>query len=509
MKNPALFSESVGGVVAGISAPIKGLNTQSSLAGLSPDYAIQLDNWICQPDSLVTRLGCANHVTGFASNPKTLMVYSSATSVKMFAASANGIYDVTSPGVVGAAVIALTSGYGNSVNFATSAGQYLVYCNGVDSAKQYDGTTWSASGVTGPALTSLKAAEAYRQRLFFLQNDFLGFYYLGADAIGGAATAFRIGSLCRRGGEVTAQGTWTIDGGSGPDDHYVLYTSEGELVVFRGSDPAVLANWTYVGTYYIGRPTGTECLKKFGGDLLILSENGIIPMSTLSLSTTRDYQNTLTSRIQPTIANASALYGSQPGWKIHPIPRLSLLLVNSPTSSSLSTQYVYHTVSKGWSTFSGWNAADFIEFNGSTYLTTGTSVVKAFTGFTDYGSAITAICDTAYNRFGTRQQQQLSLIRAIFAASTNVSYTLGIAQDFSGNYSENFYAGSNANVGFWDSGLWDTAAWGGSFNLRRDWVTIASEGGIALSTRFKVQAKDSAVVLLALDYKLNSQGLLF
>jgi len=500
--------------VNGIAAPIKGLNTLSPIAGLSPEYAIQLDNFICQPDAIIMRTGAADHKTGFATAPKTLMAYTSATANQLFAANANGIFNATAAGAIGASVAACTSGFGVSVNFATSAGQFMYFVNGVDTPKLYDGTTWvavtgaSVPAITGPTTTTLKSVETYRQRLFFLQNDFLGFYYMPADSVGGAAGAFRIGSLCRRGGEVVAHGTWSIDGGSGPDDHYVLATSEGEIVVFKGSDPAVAANWTYIGTYYVGKPAGVNCFAKYGGDLLYLCENGLIPMSELPQSTTRNYERTVTNKIQPTISRAFALYGTVAGWRVNVIPRLSLILINIPRDSVTSIQLVYNTVSKGWSSFSMWNAADFIDYAGATYFSTGNVVALAFTGTADFGNAITAVCDTSYNRFGTRTQLFPLEVRVLHATSSPCFYTAGVAQDFSGIYAESTYGFSGLSSGRWDSALWDLSAWGGEFTLRKDWVTLAARSGIAISTRFKVTSKDATVILLAIDYKFADQGLI-
>ena len=505
--------DEAGGRVDGIVAPVKGLNTQTALAGLGQDFAITLDNWICQPDSLVSRLGATSHATGFASAPKTLFMHSSATGVETFAACASGIFDVSGTGAIGAAVAACTSGYGKAVNFGISSGQYVYFCNGVDTPKLYNGTTWvsvtgaSAPAITGPTTTNLIDVETYRQRLYFLHKDYLGFYYLPADSVGGAAAAFNIGSLCRLGGKVVAHATWSIDAGSGPDDAYVLATSEGEVVVFRGNDPAVPANWVYVGTYFIGKPLGQNCFAKFGGDLLYLCENGLIPASSITQGVTQNYRQALTLNIQPTIAAAAQVYGANLGWQVVVYPKLNLILINVPVSSTMSLQYVYNTMSKAWSTFSNWNAASFVSSNGALYFSTGTLVAQAFNGYADFGANIEATCDTSYNRFRTRSQLQLSLIRALFASTGPVGYTIGVARDFSGNYKESTFSANGTTAGLWDSGLWDTAIWGGGFELRKDWITIASRGGLALSTRFKVATKTSSVVLLALDYKFAEQGL--
>lgn len=513
MRRSPNMVDQVGGHSDGIIAPVAGLNTQSALAGLSTDYAITLDNWICQPDSLVTRLGATSHATGFASSPKTLMRHSSATAAKVFAACASGIFDVTSTGAIGASVAACTSGFGKAVNFGISSGQYMYFCNGVDTPKLYDGTTWvsvtgvSAPAITGPTTTALFDVETYRQRLYFLHTDFLGFYYLPADSVGGAATAFRIGSLCRLGGKVVAHGTWSIDGGSGPDDHYALATSNGEVVVFHGSDPAVVANWTYVGTYYLGKPLGQNCFTKFGGDLLYLCENGLIPASSIVQSASLNYAKALTARIQPTIAAAAQAYGANSGWQVIVYPRQSLILLNVPLSSTRSIQYVYNSLSKGWSTFSGWNAASFLVSGDAVYFATGSIVAQAFNGASDFGANIEAICDTSYSRFGTREQLQPILSRALFASNGPVSYSMGLAQDFSGNYLENSFPASSTTAGVWDSGLWDTAIWGGGFELRRDWVTLSARGGLALSTRFRVSSLTSSTIFLSVGHKFAEQGL--
>ena len=503
------YYDEVAGHEDGTISPTRGLNTQSPLAGLAQNFAIKLDNWVCQPDAIVTRSGAADHATGFATNPKTLMVYSSGTQSQMFAANSSGIFNVSTPGAIGAAVIALTNGQGDSVNFATSAGQFLLFANGVDTAKLYDGTTWSASAITGPATSTLFNAETYRSRLFLLQNNFLGFYYLPADSVAGAATAFRIGAVCRLGGFAVGQGTWTIDGGTGPDDYYVVATSNGELVIYKGSDPAVVANWVFIGTYFLGKPVGTNCFAKLGGDLLYFSENGVIPLSTILQSTNKNYVAALTYNIQPSISTAAVRARGAPGWKIHVIPRLSLVLLNVPPQAGnlKATQFVFNSYSKGWSTFSEWDAADFIDFNNDTYSSTGLKIVKCFTGTADFGANIVAICDTAYNRFKTRRQLKPILVRALFASTNLVPYTIGIAQDFSGLYQENTYGVSPVSAGLWNSGLWNVAIWGGEFTLRKDWVTVAAAGGLALSTRFKVSSNIASTLLLTIDYKFAPQGL--
>jgi hypothetical protein len=77
------------------------------------------------------------------------MEWAGPSSRKMFAAKSTDIYDVTTPGAVGAAVVSsLSSAYWQTVNFTTAGGSFLVLCNGADSVRNYDGTTWTTPSIS-------------------------------------------------------------------------------------------------------------------------------------------------------------------------------------------------------------------------------------------------------------------------------------------------------------------------------------------------------------------------
>lgn len=50
--------------------------------------------------------------------------------------------------------------------------------------------------------------------------------------------------------------TWTLDSGEGLDDYLVVTTSEGQVGVFRGTDPTSVATWGLVGVWNLGEPIG-------------------------------------------------------------------------------------------------------------------------------------------------------------------------------------------------------------------------------------------------------------
>jgi hypothetical protein len=136
-------------------APIGGLNARDALAAMPPNDAVTLDNLFPTPTTVDLRKGFNKIVTGIAASVESLMPYNQPTGTsKLFAAASTKIYDVTTTGVVGAAVV---TGRANArwqhVNFGTTGGQYLFCVNGVDPALLYNGTNWISTATTATAQT--------------------------------------------------------------------------------------------------------------------------------------------------------------------------------------------------------------------------------------------------------------------------------------------------------------------------------------------------------------------
>jgi hypothetical protein len=270
-----------------IPAPVGGLNVRDSIADMPPEDAVIATNVFCLPDKVMLRKGHTAHATGMTTQIQGIFDYNAYTGSTLFAATATDIYNVTAAGAVGAAVVAgQTSGKWQHLNFATAGAQYLYLVNGVDSAQLWDGATWQAVtgvsapiAITGVVTSTLIHINAHAQRLFFIQVNTLGFWYLPVDVAGGAAVFFSFRSLCVKGGYVMAMYSWTLDAGYGLEDHAVFITSEGEVLIYRGINPGAAADWVLVGIFAIGRPIGRRCGIQFGSDLLIICEDGLVQLS--------------------------------------------------------------------------------------------------------------------------------------------------------------------------------------------------------------------------------------
>src|SRR6185436_6059960 len=113
-RPPSIADMSVGQ----IPAPVRGLQLKRGIAAMKPDEALILDNWFPKGGYCQVRGGHASHVTGLGASIGSLMEWAGPAGRKLFGATSTAIYDVTSAGAVGAAVVSsLSNAYWQTVNF--------------------------------------------------------------------------------------------------------------------------------------------------------------------------------------------------------------------------------------------------------------------------------------------------------------------------------------------------------------------------------------------------------
>ena len=125
-----------------IPAPTLGWNARDALANMAPQDAVTLENMFPSPTAVVMRNGYSSFFYGFSGQCETIMQYSGAATNKLFAVAGNKIYEATSGGSAGAALVSsLTNSRFQYVNNTTAAGNYIQAVNGADKMRVYDGTT--------------------------------------------------------------------------------------------------------------------------------------------------------------------------------------------------------------------------------------------------------------------------------------------------------------------------------------------------------------------------------
>lgn len=490
-------SQSQTSIVESYSAPVGGWNARDSLASMKPTDAITLKNWFPRPSYVEFRGGYASHVTGLTGNGKTLFPYNSLTGTnKLFAFTASGTYDVTTPGAVGASVLARTNGKHQCVMFGDGTNNYLIGCNGVDKPAYYDGTTWTAvDAASSPALsgvttTRLISPNVFKNRLFFLEIESMGFWYLASGAAGGALTKFDLSGEFTKGGYLMAMATWTRDAGNGVDDYAVFFTSEGEVAVYQGTNPSSALAWAKVGSYTIGRPLGRRCVIQYGGDCVVLTENGVFPLASMLQSGMEEQSKfALSYKIQFAITEAARNYGTLFGWEAIVLPKQDALIVNIPfAEDGTHQQYVMNTLTKAWCHFEGWNAEAFGIFGGELYFAQGTTIYKAWTGTSDNTANITFYGKQAFSDFGNPNPKQCKMFMPILAVNGDINYVADIDVDFQ---DDNITSTATYTVvvgAKWDVAKWDEDYWATNTKIVKQWSSPSEWAGRWLSGKIRLDS---------------------
>jgi len=498
-------------------APVRGWNAHDSIASMHEADAVILDNWFPQASDIMLRKGSAAHVTdiGSGAEVQTLAAYRPESgNQKLFGWAGDSLYDVSSAGTVGSALVgSLTHARWQHVNFTASGGGHELLCvNGADDMLRYDGSSWTTIDAgTSPAITSvatntLVGIHVHKERVWYIPANSLDVWYSDAGAFAGALTKFPLGSVFKKGGYLMAMGTWTLDGGDGSDDLAVFVTSEGEVAVYAGTDPASSSTWAKVGLYTIGTPIGRRCLEQLGGDLLIITTDGVIPCSRLAKAK-EDRTVAITDAIQTAMATAVQLYGSTFGWEATLFPAGTMLLVNVPVASGLQQQFVMNTVTKRWCRFRpmganpGWPANCFEVFNGQLYFGAKGAVCKAWTGTADLGLAIESEVLCAFSAFSNSNvTKHFTMVRPIIGWDSNPAEILiGVDVDFISTAPTGAVTLPQSTGAQWDAGTWDQSQWGGEIQLLKDWY--GAEGiGFTGAFHMTIKSSKSNVHLSAISY---------
>ena len=367
-----------------------------------------------------------------------------------------------------------------------------------------------AKFITGVDSTDLIHVNLHKERLYFVQENTLKFWYLGANSISGAATSFDLGGIARNGGFIQAMGTWTLDAGYGADDYAVFVTNNGEAIVYKGSDPSDANNWSLIGVWQLGQIFTRRCFFKWAGDLLLITHDGIVPLTGALQSSRLDPRVNITDKIYFAVSQAADLYSTEFGWQIHYFAKQNMLIFNIPVLGGIQ-QFVMHTITKAWANFTGFNGTCFEVFNEDMYFGGNGYVGKFYDGLSDDDTNIKATCQQAYSYFDARGQlKRFTMVRPILFVDNGTPTVLcGINTDFEtqNSLSQVSYNPALINVGVWDTSLWDDVEWGGGNNISKNWQGVTGIG-YAAGISLNIASQDINVRWASTDYVMERGAIL-
>lgn len=463
-----------------IPVPTGGWNTLLPLANMPPQFAVRLINWFPTPGWVELRKGhTAFCDTGSGLPVETVATYHGPTSNTMFAWAGANIYDVTS-GSPSVSVSGLGTSRSQFVNFATSGGNFLWTCNGVDDPQYFDGTTWHDAAITVISGPDIIGVNVHKNRLWFTQVGSSDAAYLPVNDVQGAAAVFPLGGLWNQGGYLMAMGTWSIDGGTGLDDYAVFVSSRGQVAIYQGTDPSTAATWSLVGVFDMGAPIGRRCLTRVGADIAIICVDGVVPLSRAMIFERAAVQKVaLTENIQPDMNNAALNYRDHFGWQLISYPLGTRAILNVPVvENDTQVQFVMNTLNGAWCQFQGMNAncwellLDRVYFGGNDGI-----VYLADDGGADPIDILTADMMTAYNYFGDRgHQKRWMMCRPIITTDQDANPGLALNVDFQTDAPISVDPTIALGSSLWDVSLWDVGMWAPGVVTQAIWQSVIGLG---------------------------------
>lgn len=488
-------------------APFRGWNARESLALMDPGDAVELKNWFPEGEKVRIRKGSASHATGMGSTGsiETLMPFSAAGTDTLFAAVGSEIYDVTAAGAVGtAAVTGASNARFQWTNHGNAASNNLVLVNGEDAMLVYNGSAWSAPTVTGATSSTFAHITSYQRRLFAVQKDTLTCWYFNLQAIAGPVNPLRFDPYCKLGGTLMAVGNWTRDGGDGGfDDILIALTSNGELLAFKGTDPANPSTFVHLGTFNMAPPTGRDCMLNIGGELVILTTEGTIAVSSV-LPNEGIVTETISDRIVNAWDSAWDVFGANWGWKLTYFPTGKMMLANIPrTTNKLADQYVMNTRTKAWCRFTGWNVNTIAIHNKKMYGGTNVgTVIELWTGTDDSGSNIQNEARSAfwYTDESRGRLKKFTMVRPNFLSDGAIPFSVALDVNFENNIPQNVPTPTSQLFADWTGNCaWDECFWAETTQFVSQWLTVSGVGQSG-SIHIKGATNDETIFWVANDW---------
>jgi hypothetical protein len=391
-----------------------------------------------------------------------------------------------------------------TVNSANA--RFLVYCDEENGAFLYteSSDTWAqitAAQITGVNPENLVFCTVWKSRLWFVERDTTKAWYLAANAVIGAASVFDFGNRMQRGGDLRGLYDWSYDGGSGLDSSLVAVSGSGDVVIYQGTDPASASTFGIKGSWSVsGVPKGRRIAVDHGGELLVLSVLGPIPLSRLVTGAPEtDGKQYSTHKIANLFSSLASIYRFQNGWSLFIHPTDNALVVTVPNGEGQATNQLVMALGtpyKGWSRYRDLPLYSAGVWNGDVYFGTTDGRICKNAGYVDgmllsdpsaYDPVDWSLL-TSFQSPAPGRTVQVTQIRPRIL-SQEFSPTISAAARYGFDLSEASepVAGAAASNA-WDTAIWDTTLWASEFTESHPII-----GGSGMGQNVAVALRGSAI----------------
>ena len=397
--------------------------------------------------------------------------------------------------IAGATGTGMTAANGSHViqQIPTPANSFILV--GVDTsagaAPQTSGVTADPPGlapvakemVLGPATETwvdpnkFHIVIAHMNRLWFADEQNLAVYYLPLQQKSGTVKVLPLNALFKRGGSIRAMYTWTTEGGENINDQLVIFSSNGECVIYGGIDPD--SQFSLSGIFRFDAPMSKHSVINYGGELYVMISTGVVPMSQLIKSET-EFLGNFDRKVISSFLSDSVNYRNTKGWMTFLNPSTGRLICNIPQgTANRYKQMVRHMPKAVW--------AEWLEIPSRCY-----GWIDPFVYFgddsghvyemhpmhlNDDGAPINVIVQTYWSQFKTPARKHFLAVQTYMISNGQPRPSIDIKVDYDYSPGINFPDPTElVGSSLWDVAPWDTSDWSPGEKAMTVWNGVAPSG---------------------------------
>jgi hypothetical protein len=342
---------------------------------------------------------------------------------------------------------------------------------------------------------------SHMQRLFFADRTNLALYYLPLQQKSGALKELPLNALFRRGGSIAAIYSWTVDGGAGIDDQLVIFSTNGEAVIYNGTDPDSVDAWNLTGIFRFDAPMSMKSVVQYGGDLFVFVSTGFVPMSTMLRAEGEQLgaPDKNVADLFTELTNGKSQYF---GWQALLDYNHGWAILNFPTGApNVYRQMVRFMPDPVWATWSGVPSRCWQWVNKRLFCGSDDGILYEMTraALSDAGRPITADLQPSWSSFNTAAIKAFKMVNPYIISDGAPRPYVDIKVDYDTSLPFNQPDVSTATLGgVWDTATWDVDFWAQLPRAQMLWQGVAKIGRVA-APRVRVSIVDCQFSLAGFD----------
>ena len=451
-----------------VKAPTGGWNSRDPVSSMEPGDAVSMVNLQVDTDGVSIRPGFTSFVQLMAvtSWVNTLINWKTQYGERLISAAPNTAADHRLFDISTGSASLIKSGFVGSKWRARAMGGRLGMVNGGDQPQELNYTPGTGVTITDLAITggnpnpeAFRIIHVFKSRSYFATGDEPGFWYSAVNALGGTLTHFPIDRVAETSGNVIDISSWTRDGGSGPDDFFVLFLDTGEVIVYQGSNPGSASDWALVGRYKLGKVLTTT---QFGGKIHVVTDQdyNILPddLLTEGINVPSKMSGAARDAVRRDATdNWQILFDPVWGWRI----------INVPAGNTRE-QHILSLRSGAPSKFTI-SANCWARYKGELYFGGTSATVYKMREGDDNGTGIEWSCQQAFTDFGTNLPKGVRNYRPMWHTFGDLTVGSGLAYEYEGQeFAQEMSTSTTGSP--WNTSPWNTSSWTSGHPTSREWL---------------------------------------